>query len=242
MADADAGTDREPRRWRSRGGLVTMATVASLVAGMGLTVLGSGRCRSGGGELRRRVLGVEPGPGRDGPDQRCHRPGGHPGGRADGPRSPDAGQPDGPVRDPAGPAPPGRSARWTCRRCRSPRRHRPPPVSVSAWPCTKDAAFVIDAVQGIVRQLDPRTLTPIGEPIRYPPGITGGIFDGTGRLWIAVPGEGTVSAITPAPLPSDGPAGGVAGGRRTAPGADRRRRRRPVTIWPSPPSTAASRC
>jgi hypothetical protein len=75
----------------------------------------------------------------------------------------------------------------------------------------KDAAFVIDAVQGIVRQLDPRTLTPIGEPIRYPPGITGGIFDGTGRLWIAVPGEGTVSAITPAPLPSDGPTGGTAG-------------------------------
>ena len=72
-----------------------------------------------------------------------------------------------------------------------------------------DAAFVIDAVQGVVRQIDPRTLTPIGDALRYPPGITGGVFDGAGRLWIAVPSEGTVSAITPAPLPSrsDGASG-----------------------------------
>jgi hypothetical protein len=76
-----------------------------------------------------------------------------------------------------------------------------------------DAAFVIDAVQGVVRQIDPRTLTPIGEALRYPPGITGGVFDGAGRLWIAVPSEGTVSAITPAPLASGSPdsAGGVGG-------------------------------
>ncbi|RIV40103.1 hypothetical protein D2L64_06700 [Micromonospora radicis] len=66
----------------------------------------------------------------------------------------------------------------------------------------EDAAFVVDAVQGVVRQLDPRSLAPVGEPVRYPPGITGGTFDGAGRLWIAVPTEGTVSAITPAPLPS----------------------------------------
>jgi fibronectin type III domain protein len=74
-----------------------------------------------------------------------------------------------------------------------------------------DAAFVIDAVQGVVRQIDPHTLTPIGEALRYPPGITGGVFDGTGRLWIAVPSEGTVSAITPAALPSGAPdsAGGA---------------------------------
>ena len=70
----------------------------------------------------------------------------------------------------------------------------------------EDAAFIIDAVQGVVRQIDPRSLTPIGEPLRYPPGITGGVFDGKGRLWIAVPGEGTVSAITAAPPASDGPA------------------------------------
>ncbi|WP_232521574.1 fibronectin type III domain-containing protein [Micromonospora phaseoli] len=66
----------------------------------------------------------------------------------------------------------------------------------------EDSAFVVDAVQGVVRQLDPRSLAPVGEPVRYPPGITGGAFDGEGRLWIAVPAEGTVSAITPAVLPS----------------------------------------
>jgi hypothetical protein len=74
-----------------------------------------------------------------------------------------------------------------------------------------DAAFVIDAVQGIVRQLNPRTLTPIGEPVRFPPGITGGVFDGDGRLWIAVPSEGTVVAVRPAPPP-----GGTAGARGDA--------------------------
>ncbi|WBB53897.1 fibronectin type III domain-containing protein [Verrucosispora sp. WMMD573] len=67
----------------------------------------------------------------------------------------------------------------------------------------EDAAFVVDAVQGVVRQLDPRSLAPVGEPVRYPPGITGGAFDGEGRLWVAVPAEGTVSAITPAVLPSE---------------------------------------
>ncbi|WP_433289385.1 fibronectin type III domain-containing protein [Micromonospora sp. CA-244673] len=66
----------------------------------------------------------------------------------------------------------------------------------------EDAAFVVDAVQGIVRQLDPRSLTPVGEPVRYPPGITGGAFDGSGKLWIAVPSEGTVSAVTAAELPA----------------------------------------
>ncbi|MEV6493417.1 hypothetical protein AB0M20_33070, partial [Actinoplanes sp. NPDC051633] len=72
----------------------------------------------------------------------------------------------------------------------------------------EDSAFVIDAVQGVIRQLDPRSLQPIGQPLRYPPGITGGVFDGEGRLWIAVPGEGTVSAITAAPLASEAPQGG----------------------------------
>lgn len=82
-------------------------------------------------------------------------------------------------------------------------------VSVALY---KDAAFVIDPVQGVVRQLDPRTLAPVGEPVRYPPGISGGVFDGDGRLWIGVPTEGTVSAVTPAPLPSGDAAGGAGGG------------------------------
>lgn len=77
----------------------------------------------------------------------------------------------------------------------------------------EDAAFVVDAVQGLVRQLDPRSLTPVGEPVRYPPGITGGTVDGAGRLWVGVPAAGTVSAITPAPLPSPGAVtGGAAAG------------------------------
>ncbi len=76
----------------------------------------------------------------------------------------------------------------------------------------EDAAFVVDTVQGTVRQLDPRSLTPVGEQINYPPGITGGNFDGAGRLWVAVPSEGTVSAITPAKLPETADAGGTGGG------------------------------
>lgn len=77
-----------------------------------------------------------------------------------------------------------------------------------------ESAFIIDAVQGVVRQIDPRTLAPVGDPLRYPPGITGGVFDGKGRLWIAVPSEGTVSAITAAPLAS---ASGGAGAGVTGP-------------------------
>ncbi|MCU7727706.1 fibronectin type III domain-containing protein [Actinoplanes sp. KI2] len=67
-----------------------------------------------------------------------------------------------------------------------------------------DSAFVVDTVQGKVQQLDPRTLGPIGPELRFPPGITGGVFDGKGRLWVAAPSEGTVTAITPAPLLSAG--------------------------------------
>jgi hypothetical protein len=74
----------------------------------------------------------------------------------------------------------------------------------------EESAFVVDSVQGIVRQLDPRSLVPVGEPVRFPPGITAGSFDGAGRLWVAVPGEGTVSAITPA-VPTS-PAGGAGAG------------------------------
>ena len=66
-----------------------------------------------------------------------------------------------------------------------------------------DAAFVVDTVQGKVQQIDPRTLGPIGQELRFPPGITGGVFDGKGKLWVAAPSEGTVTSIAPAALPSD---------------------------------------
>nr|WP_308129509.1 fibronectin type III domain-containing protein [Actinoplanes polyasparticus] len=62
----------------------------------------------------------------------------------------------------------------------------------------EDSVFVIDTVQGQVQQLDPRTLGKVGNPLRFPPGVAGGVFDGKGRLWVAAPSEGTVTAITPA--------------------------------------------
>lgn len=80
-----------------------------------------------------------------------------------------------------------------------------------------DKAFVVDAVQGVVRQVDPRSLGPIGEAVHYPPGITGGSFDGGGNLWVAVPSEGTVSAVTAAPLPDAPAASGGAGGSGQSP-------------------------
>ncbi|HKT05284.1 MAG TPA: hypothetical protein VJT31_37690, partial [Rugosimonospora sp.] len=73
-----------------------------------------------------------------------------------------------------------------------------------------DSAFVVDAVQGVVRQLDPLSLTPVGDPLRFPPGLSGGTFDTSGTLWLAVPGEGTVVAIRPAPRHPSAGAGTVA--------------------------------
>ncbi|MBT8227923.1 MAG: fibronectin type III domain-containing protein [Dactylosporangium sp.] len=64
----------------------------------------------------------------------------------------------------------------------------------------EEAAFVIDAVQGVVRQLNPATLVPAGQPLNFPPGISGGLFDSKGRLWILVASEGTAVAVKPASL------------------------------------------
>jgi hypothetical protein len=74
----------------------------------------------------------------------------------------------------------------------------------------RDSAFLIDPAQGIVRQINPSTLAPVGDPVQFPQGITGGTFDGRGRLWIAIPSEGTVAAIVPIGATSTG--GGVGGG------------------------------
>jgi Fibronectin type III domain len=60
-----------------------------------------------------------------------------------------------------------------------------------------EQAFVVDSVQGQVRQLDPRSLAPTGDAIVLPNGIEPGGFDGKGSLWVAVPTEGTVVAILP---------------------------------------------
>ena len=103
----------------------------------------------------------------------------------------------------------------------------------------EDAVFVIDSVQGAVRQLDPLTLAPVGDLVRFTPGITGGTFDGNGLLWLAVPTEGTVVAA--------GPHAAHQEGRAAPPTSPRARRARyrspsPTTSWSSPRSTTASPC
>ena len=75
-----------------------------------------------------------------------------------------------------------------------------------------DVAFIIDAVQGLVRQLDPATLVPVGQALSFPPGISAGTFDDRGRLWLLVPSEGTVVAVKPSATTSAA-ASGNAGGR-----------------------------
>src|SRR3954451_4393642 len=197
------------RRWRSRGGLVTIGTVLALVTGLGLTVLGLGAADQAvasfdaaswvwsktKGEMARingvtakvdTRVDVPPGRGHQmqvsQTDQYVIL------------RDVTTGQVSSmdltSLQVAAGPQTPSGIG-----------------VSVALH---DDAAFVIDAVQGVVQQIDPRTLTPIGQALHYPPGITGGVFDGKGRLWIAIPSQGTVSAITAAPLPSGTP--GVPGG------------------------------
>ncbi|MFY1636181.1 fibronectin type III domain-containing protein [Solwaraspora sp. WMMB335] len=59
-------------------------------------------------------------------------------------------------------------------------------------------AYVIDRVRGQVRQVDPGTLAPIGATLQLPPGLRGGVFDGAGRLWFALPRDGTVVSLAPA--------------------------------------------
>jgi hypothetical protein len=81
-----------------------------------------------------------------------------------------------------------------------------------------DSGFIIDSVQGVVRQLDPLTLTPAGEPLRFPPGLSGGAFDGNGTLWLLVPTEGTVVGIRPGVThPSKGAKTTAAGGGGAGP-------------------------
>ena len=93
-----------------------------------------------------------------------------------------------------------------------------------------ETAFVIDGVQGQIRQLDPRSLAPIGDSITLPHGIVPGGFDGKGTLWIGVPTEGTVVAISPG------------AGRRQPEGASARSRSPTrATTWCCPHWTTASR-
>ncbi|MFG3339359.1 fibronectin type III domain-containing protein [Glycomyces sp. NPDC048151] len=60
-----------------------------------------------------------------------------------------------------------------------------------------EGAFIIDQTQGLVNQVDPSTLTAIGDPLQFPAGLTGGAFDSGGKLWVGVPREGTIVQIEP---------------------------------------------
>ncbi|MEW2384698.1 fibronectin type III domain-containing protein [Micromonospora sp. NPDC047707] len=199
MATADDTVNAPPRRFR--GGLVTVATVAALLAALGLTVLGVGAAdnavasydasswlwSTARSELAR-VNGVTARV-----DTRVEVPGAR--------RHPmQVTQTDRllVLRD----LTTGQVSSLDLATLQITATSRTTPGLGVNVALHEDAAFVVDAVQGVVRQLDPRSLAPVGEPVRYPPGITGGSFDGEGRLWIAVPSEGTVSAVTAAPLPS----------------------------------------
>ena len=219
MASTDAVTEPvAKRRWRSRGGLVTIGTVASLVTGLGLTVLGLGAADQAvasfdaaswvwsqtRGEMAR-INGVTAKV-----DTRVDVPGarGH---------QLEVSQNDKFVilRDLST----GTISSMDLTTLQTYAATYPSNAGLGVSVALQDnAAFVVDAVRGEVRQLDPRTLVPIGEALHYPPSITGGLFDGQGRLWIAIPEQGTVSAITPASLPSDPPSGSGSGAGSAAAG------------------------
>jgi hypothetical protein len=57
-------------------------------------------------------------------------------------------------------------------------------------------AYVVDRVRGEIRRVDPQTLAALGPVVNFSPGLRGGAFDDDGRLWLALPGEGTAVALT----------------------------------------------
>jgi hypothetical protein len=56
-------------------------------------------------------------------------------------------------------------------------------------------AALIERTTGAVRALDPATLRPMGPVLQLPGPLVGGEFDDAGRLWVAVPSQGTVAAL-----------------------------------------------
>jgi hypothetical protein len=204
------------RRWRTRGGLVTIGTVVSLLTGLGLTVLGLGAADqavasfdaaswvwSGAKGEMARINGVTAKVDTrvDVPHARGHQM--------------EVSQTDHVVilRD----LQTGMVSSMDLTTLQAAAQQPSNPGLGVRVAMLDDAAFVIDTVQGVVQQIDPRSLGPLGQPLHYPPGITGGVFDGKKRLWIAVPSQGTVSAITAAPLPSSSPGGGQAAGGPAGP-------------------------
>ncbi|MBO0887355.1 MAG: hypothetical protein J2O38_08140, partial [Acidimicrobiales bacterium] len=56
-------------------------------------------------------------------------------------------------------------------------------------------SYVVDRSSGIVQQLDPRMLRPIGPPVALHSPISQAVIDRRGSLWAAVPGQGAVTEI-----------------------------------------------
>jgi hypothetical protein len=216
VTSADNVTVTSPRRrWRTKGGLVTIGTVASLLVGLGLTVLGLGAAdqavasydaaswvwsKTKGEMARINGVTAKVDTRVDVPQARGHQ------------------------------IQVSQSDRFVILRdvntgvistmdLTSLQVAASPLQTGSGFGVSvalqDDAAFIVDNVRGEVRQIDPHTLAPIGQILRYPPGITGGVFDGKGRLWVAVPSEGTVSEITPAPIGSAQPTPATAGPTQT---------------------------
>ncbi|GIH21322.1 fibronectin type III domain-containing protein [Rugosimonospora africana] len=69
-----------------------------------------------------------------------------------------------------------------------------------------NSAYLLDEVHGQIRQVDPLTLKPIGSVVNFSPGMRGGDFDTDGKLWLALPSEGTVVSVTPAAETGKSPA------------------------------------
>ena len=57
-----------------------------------------------------------------------------------------------------------------------------------------DKAAIVDRTKGLIRGLDPVTLRTSKDVLRLPPPIAGGAYDAAGKLWVAVPSQGTVVA------------------------------------------------
>jgi hypothetical protein len=59
-----------------------------------------------------------------------------------------------------------------------------------------ESAFLVDNLAGQLQQIDPTTLAKVGAPVSFPPTLAGGVADQTGRVWFAVPSQGTVVAVS----------------------------------------------
>lgn len=58
-----------------------------------------------------------------------------------------------------------------------------------------DTGYLVNNLSGQVQQINPTTLKTIGAPQNFAPPLAGGVADQTGRVWFAVPSQGTVVAV-----------------------------------------------